>query len=136
MFNLNSFKTLLVCIVITTLIQYIGATTYAQFCSDDSCEENCGTSVSVDNSDCLVESGRGSIKFHDLNFGSVSLIATNNDQCSCQSHCYPHIVKGTASPPGCFNLKDPMRQFKSFRFVNVDLAGGCSKDENTCDGSV
>ncbi|TIB65944.1 hypothetical protein E3Q10_01130 [Wallemia mellicola] len=116
------------------------ATTYAQFCNDNNCEEGCGGSVSVDNSACLVENGRGrpsqSVKFHDTNFGSVSLIATNNDQCSCQAFCYPHVVKALATSNDCLDLKDPLHNFKSFRFVNVDLAGGCSTDENTCDGSV
>ena len=54
-------------------------TTYAQFCDDENCTENCGASVSVDIPGCLVESGRGSIKFHDLNLGSIDLVATNNE---------------------------------------------------------
>ncbi|TIC08076.1 hypothetical protein E3Q14_04049 [Wallemia mellicola] len=115
-------------------------TTYAQFCDDENCTENCGTSVSVDNPGCLVESGRGSIKFHDLNLGSIDLVATNNDQCSCQSHCYTHVVEGMGKqPPSCMSLKDNLKQFKSFRFLNTGGTGGdngCSTTENTCDGAT
>jgi hypothetical protein len=59
-------------IIIGAIAAFFGvaqATTYAQFCNDDSCTDGCGESVSVDNPGCLNESGRRSIKFHVCLFG-------------------------------------------------------------------
>ena len=69
------------------MTQFAYATTYAQFCDDQECSVNCGESVSTDNPGCLSESGRGSIKFHDINIQEVNLVSSPDSACSCQNNC-------------------------------------------------
>jgi hypothetical protein len=57
-------KTTILIGVIAAFFGVAQATTYAQFCNDNACNDGCGESVSVDNPGCLNENGRQSIKFH------------------------------------------------------------------------
>lgn len=68
-------------LLISALAGYVSATTYAQFCNDNACNDGCGESVSVDNPGCLNESGRGSIKFHDSNIQDVRLVFSPEQNC-------------------------------------------------------
>jgi hypothetical protein len=78
-------KTTIILGAIAAFFGVAQATTYAQFCNDDSCNDGCGESVSVDNPGCLNENGRRSIKFHDLNFAQVSLVFSPTPNCPCQN---------------------------------------------------
>jgi hypothetical protein len=106
-------KTTIVIGVIAAFFGVAQATTYAQFCNDNACNDGCGESVSVDNPGCLNENGRQSIKFHvrssrdacrymicdadtfqiqDLNLAQVSLVFSPTPNCPCQNYCVDNIL--------------------------------------------
>lgn len=75
-----------------------------------------GISVSVDNPGCLQEYGRGSIKFHGVNFVDANLIYSPDDHCSCQSHCQRVVNDLDTANEACTPLTGPSSS--SFRFVS------------------
>lgn len=93
----------------------ISATTYAQFCDDTECSENCGISVSVDNAGCLTQKGRQSVKFHGTNLVKADLVSSPGDTCDCQNYCYDELVVSDGRGPGCFPLTGPSAE--SYRFI-------------------
>lgn len=102
------------------------ATTYAQFCDDTDCSQNCGESVSVNNPGCLKEANRHWIKFHGTNAQQASLVLSPGDDCACQNECINEIVAGSTVinvGPGCYSLSGHSGAY-SFRFIG----GGCTID--------
>ncbi|ORY69078.1 uncharacterized protein BCR38DRAFT_302015, partial [Pseudomassariella vexata] len=73
------------------LIAFATAHTWAQFCDDTACKDNCGTSVNIDDPGCLTnEFNRRSIKFHGEGFDGVYLVFSPDESCSCQNDCLQH----------------------------------------------
>jgi hypothetical protein len=127
---------------------YVSATTYAQFCDDTACTENCGISVSTDNPGCLNESGRHSIKFHDSNIQDVRLVFSPEPNCKrdhsrlfrlcerssadsivlkgpCQSECVDVVGCGEGVCGALYECYDLTghHDAQSFRFVGGSTCG-------------
>ncbi|WPG97949.1 Hypothetical protein R9X50_00073200 [Acrodontium crateriforme] len=118
-------------ILLAALVGYVQATTYAQFCDDHACTENCGISVSTDNPGCLNESGRNSIKFHDDNIQEVNLVFSPTPNCPCQTECINVVACGEGVCGGKVSCMDLAGHHpaESFRFVG---GGSTSCSANNC----
>ncbi|XDG08908.1 hypothetical protein ABKA04_008523 [Annulohypoxylon sp. FPYF3050] len=94
--------------------------TWAQFCDDTNCSQNCGQSVDISNPGCLNQNGRKSIRFHGGSSGGKALVVSSGGNCPCQNTC-----ASVPSDTGCWDISQYSGDH-SFRFIS----GKCSS--NNC----
>ncbi|KAI8633002.1 hypothetical protein F5Y19DRAFT_471261 [Xylariaceae sp. FL1651] len=95
---------------------------WAQYCSDDACSENCGTSLQISDPTCRFEYPRKSIRFHGAPYGAYAIIISSAVGCPCQTACIGISKWGMSS--NCLNISEYASDM-SFRFIS----GGCPKNQ-------
>jgi hypothetical protein len=98
----------------------------ADVCSDDACSVNGGEGVSIRNTGCLEEAGRGSVYMpnNGLLKDPYCLILTVGEGCNCQSDSYQLYAIGECAP-----LPNPA--YQSYRFVHVSAAHNIQHSTST-----
>ncbi|XDG09213.1 hypothetical protein ABKA04_008828 [Annulohypoxylon sp. FPYF3050] len=109
---------------------------WAQFCDDNACSVNCGTSLSVNNPTCIgKEIGRKSVKVHGHNIIGSYLVNSPDKGCGCQNDCT--VIPGTGLP-ACIDLTKK-KAAQSYRFQITTCmegeAGSGGGVGNNCDPS-
>ncbi|KAI1093114.1 hypothetical protein F5B19DRAFT_174520 [Rostrohypoxylon terebratum] len=118
------------------LTPLVASNVWAQFCDDNACSVNCGTSLSVSNPSCVEnEIGRKSVKVHGNNFIGSYLVNSPDGGCSCQNDCT--AIPGTGLP-ACIDLTKK-KTAQSYRFQLTtcmeDEAGSGSGVGDNCNAS-